>query len=67
LPEVTGRELTTVWWRSSAAKVVVGEVWVVIGGRGAMFRVCGDVVKLLILVNCSLNNQSGGGGGKELT
>ena len=66
LPEVTGRELTTVWWRSSATKVVVGEVWVVIGGRGAMFRVCGDVVKLLILVNCSLNNQRGGGE-KELT
>ena len=62
LLEVTGRELTTVGWRSSAAGVVVGEVWVVIGGRGALFRVCGDVVKLLILVNCSLNNQRGGEG-----
>jgi hypothetical protein len=32
---------------------------VVIGGRGAMFRVCGAVVKLLRLVNCLLNNQRG--------
>jgi hypothetical protein len=33
---------------------------VVIGGRGAVFRVCGDVVKLLSLVNFSLNNQRRG-------
>jgi hypothetical protein len=65
LPEVTEREMTTVGWRSSAAGVIVGEVWVVIGGRGAVFRVCGDVVKLLILVNCLLNNQRGEE--KELT
>jgi hypothetical protein len=42
--------------------VVADEVRVVIGGRGVVFRVCGDVVKLLSLVNCSLNNQRGGGG-----
>jgi hypothetical protein len=42
------------------AGVVAGEVWVVIEGRGAVFRVCGDVVKLLSLVNFSLNNQRGG-------
>jgi hypothetical protein len=56
LPEVTGRELTTVGWRSSTAGVIAGEVWVVIGGREAVFRVCGDVAKLLSLVNFSLNN-----------
>jgi hypothetical protein len=61
-PEVTGRGLTTMGWRSSAAGVVACEVWVVIGGRGAVFRVCGAVVKLLRLVNCLLNNQRGGGG-----
>jgi hypothetical protein len=37
LPEVTGRELTTVGWWSSAAGVVAGEVWVVIGGRRVVF------------------------------
>ena len=56
----TGRELTAVRWQSSTAGVVAGEVWVVIGGRGVVFRVCGDVVKLLSLVNFSLNNQRGG-------
>jgi hypothetical protein len=56
LPDVTRRELTTMGWRGSAAGVVAGEVRVVMGGRGAAFRVCGDVVKLLSLVNCSLNN-----------
>jgi hypothetical protein len=56
LPEVTTRELTAVRWRSSTAGVVADEVWVVIRGRGAVFRVCGDVVKLLSLVNFSLNN-----------
>jgi hypothetical protein len=66
LPEVTGRELTTVGWRSSTAGVVTGEVWVVIGDRGSMFRVCGDVVKLLSLVNFSLNNQRVGEEEKEL-
>jgi hypothetical protein len=60
LLDVTERGLTTMGWRSSAAGVVAGEVRVVIGGRGAVFRVCGDVVKLLSLVNCSLNNQRGG-------
>jgi hypothetical protein len=60
LPEMTGRELTTMGWWSSAAGVVAGEVWVVIGGREAVFRVCGEVVKLLSLVNFSLNNQRGG-------
>jgi hypothetical protein len=59
LPEVTRRELTAVRWRSSTAGVVACEVLVVIRGRGAMFRVCGDVVKLLSLVNFSLNNQRG--------
>jgi hypothetical protein len=62
LPGETGRELTAVRWRSSAAGVVAGEVWVVIGGRGAVFRVRGDVAKLLSLVNFSLNNQRRGGG-----
>jgi hypothetical protein len=56
LPEVTRRELTAARWRSSVAGVVAGEVWVVIRGRGVVFRVCGDVVKLLSLVNFSLNN-----------
>jgi hypothetical protein len=45
LPEAAGRKLTAVRWRSSAAGVVAGEVWVVIGGGGAVFRVCGDVAK----------------------
>jgi hypothetical protein len=62
LPGETGRELTAVRWRSSTAGVVAGEVWVVIGGRGAVFRVRGDVAKLLSLVNFSLNNQRRGGG-----
>jgi hypothetical protein len=65
LLEVTGRELTAVRWRNSAAGVVASEVWVVIRGRGAVFRVCGDVVKLLSLVNFSLNNQRRGE--KDLT
>jgi hypothetical protein len=63
LPDETGRELTAVRWRSSAAGVIAGEVWVVIGGRGVVFRVCGDVVKLLSLVNFSLNDQREGGEG----
>jgi hypothetical protein len=63
LPDETGRELTAVRWRSSAAGVVAGEVWVVIGGRGVVFRVCVDVVKLLSLVNFSLNDQREGGEG----
>jgi hypothetical protein len=50
-------------WRSSTAGVVAGEVWVVIGGRGAVFRARGGVAKMLSLANCSLNNQRGGGGG----
>jgi hypothetical protein len=54
--ELTGRGLTTMGWRSSTAGVVAGEVWVVFGDRGAVFRVCGAVVKLLRLVNCLLNN-----------
>jgi hypothetical protein len=45
-----------VGWRGSAVGVIAGEVRVVIGGRGAVFRVCGDVVKLLSLANCLLNN-----------
>jgi hypothetical protein len=49
-----------VGWRSSVAGVVAGEVPVASGGRGAVLRVCGDVVKLLSLANCSLNNQRGG-------
>jgi hypothetical protein len=65
LPDETGRELTAVRWRSSTAGFVAGEVWVVIGGRGVVFRVCGDVVKLLSLVNFSLNDQRGEE--KELT
>jgi hypothetical protein len=56
-----------VGWQGSAAEVVAREVRVVIGGRGAVFRVCGDVVKLLSLVNCLLNNQRGGEEDKELT
>jgi hypothetical protein len=63
LPEEAERELTAVRWWSSAAGVVAGEVWVVIGGRGAVFRACGGVAKLLSLANCSPNNQRGGGGG----
>jgi hypothetical protein len=65
LPEEVGRELTAVRWRNSTAGVVAGEVWVVIGGRGAVFRARGGVAKLLSLANCSLNNQRGveeGGG-----
>jgi hypothetical protein len=60
LPEEAERELTAVRWRSSTAGVVVGEVWVVIGGRGAVFQARGGVAKLLSLANCSLNNQRGG-------
>jgi hypothetical protein len=56
LLDVTWRELTMVGWQGSAAEVVAREVRVVIGGRGAVFRVCGDVVKLLSLANCLLNN-----------
>jgi hypothetical protein len=67
LPGEAGRELTAVRWRSSTAGVVAGEVWVVIGGRGAVFRVHGDVAKLLSLVNFSLNIQRRGGGEEELT
>jgi hypothetical protein len=65
LLDETGRELTAVRWRSSTAGVIAGEVWVVIGGRGVVFRVCGDVVKLLSLVNFSLSDQRGEE--KELT
>ena len=61
LPEEAGRQLTAVRWRSSAAGVVAGEVWVVIRGRGAVFRARGGVAKLLSLVNFSLNNQRVGG------
>jgi hypothetical protein len=60
LPEVVGRKLTVVRWRSSAAGVVAGEAWVVIGGRGVVFQVRGGVAKLLSLVNCPLNNQREG-------
>jgi hypothetical protein len=64
LLEVTGRELAAVGWRSSVAGVVAGEALVAIGGRAAVLRICGDVVKLPSLVNCSPNNQRGG---EELT
>jgi hypothetical protein len=39
---------------------LAGEVWVVIGGRGVVFRARGGVAKMLSLANCSLNNQRGG-------
>jgi hypothetical protein len=61
LPKEAGRELITVGWRSSVAGIVAGEAWVVIGGRGAVFRARGGVAKLLSLVNFSLNNQRVGG------
>jgi hypothetical protein len=61
LPEEAGRKLITVGWRSSVAGIIAGEAWVVIGGRGAVFRARGGVAKLLSLVNFSLNNQRVGG------
>jgi hypothetical protein len=61
LLEEAGRELITVGWRSSAAGIIAGEAWVVIGGRGAVFRARGGVAKLLSLVNFLLNNQRVGG------
>jgi hypothetical protein len=60
LPEAVGRKLTAVRWRSSAAGVIASEAWVVIGGRGVVFRVCAGVAKLLSLVNCPLNNYREG-------
>ena len=57
--EEAGRGLTAGKWRSSAAGVVAGEVRAGIGGRGVMFHARGGVAKLMILANCSLNNQRG--------
>jgi hypothetical protein len=65
LLEAVGRKLTAVRWRSSAAGVVAGEAWVVIGGGGVCFE---SVVVWEAIEPSELPaEQLEGGGEKELT
>ena len=46
-PEEVGRGLPAGRWRSSAAGIAVGELWVSNRGGGVMYCVCGKERKLL--------------------
>jgi hypothetical protein len=57
--EGVGRGLSAGWWRSSAAGIAAGGLWVREWGREVVLCVRGIARKLLGSLNCSLDQRRG--------